>query len=171
MPWVLMQLLVGCRAEKLLPAFKAFLQSPGPDEDARRSAAYVQQLEQLQDNLVSNKQPYIGGQEPSAADLALGPKLYHSTVALKHFKVSCQAALAMHVESLLSQQTGFQGSSPFAATAPHLEKHGLLYAWNRRPRYACQQGGSLGWTPHLGCLSLHLQIHGKESHQMSVRPI
>lgn len=99
--------LVSCRAEKLLPAFKAFLQSPGPDEDARRSAAYVQQLEQLQNNLVANKQPYIGGQEPSAADLALGPKLYHSTVALKHFKVNSQISLDMHVKLLLSQQTDF----------------------------------------------------------------
>lgn len=97
MPLVLMQVSLSCRAEKLLPAFKAFLQSPGPDEDARRSAAYVQQLEQIQDYLVSNsKQPYIGGQEPSAADLALGPKLYHSTVALKHFKVRTQFAVDMH---------------------------------------------------------------------------
>ncbi len=77
-----------CRAEKLFPAFKAFLQSPGPDEDARRSAAYVQQLEQIQEYLnTTSRGPFLGGKEPSAADMAIAPKLYHTTVALKHFKV------------------------------------------------------------------------------------
>ena len=48
----------------------------------------MQQLEQIQDYLkTTSKGPYLGGQQPSAADMALGPKLYHSTVALKHFKV------------------------------------------------------------------------------------
>ena len=89
MTFRLMHFVLSCRAGSLFPAFKAFLQSPGPDEDARRSAAYVQQLEQIQDYLkADSKGPYLGGQEPSAADLALSPKLYHTTVALKHFKVT-----------------------------------------------------------------------------------
>lgn len=69
----------------IFPAFKAFIHAePGADADSKEGPLLAA-LDELEDYLEKNGGPYVGGANVCATDLSLMPKLYHMTVALKHF--------------------------------------------------------------------------------------
>ena len=74
-----------CRATGIMPALPKYLKASGPEE-ASAQRDLKDQLTQL-DGHLAKQGPWITGQNISAGDLALGPKLYHVQVACKHFKV------------------------------------------------------------------------------------
>lgn len=68
-------------------AFREFAKS-SDEEAAAKEAALLAAYRELEDYLVANGGPYVGGAAPDATDVSLMPKLYHAQVALKHFRVS-----------------------------------------------------------------------------------
>jgi glutathione dehydrogenase/transferase len=66
-------------------AFKEFGKS-SDEEAAAKEAALVQELQALEDYLKNADGPFVGGDAPCATDVSLMPKLYHMTIALKHFR-------------------------------------------------------------------------------------
>ncbi|KAL8524870.1 hypothetical protein ACS0TY_014474 [Phlomoides rotata] len=71
------------RGSKLLPTFVKFLKSKDPNDGSEQ--ALLDELKALDEHL-KNKGPYVNGENISAVDLSLAPKLYHIDVALGHFK-------------------------------------------------------------------------------------
>ncbi|KAK9830373.1 hypothetical protein WJX72_011371 [[Myrmecia] bisecta] len=69
---------------KVFPAFVQYLKSSGAEEGEKREAL-LKELDLLNSHLEQHG-PFLKGQDISAGDLALAPKLYHLTVALKAFK-------------------------------------------------------------------------------------
>ncbi|KAK6775023.1 hypothetical protein RDI58_026024 [Solanum bulbocastanum] len=83
---------------KIFPKFVAFLKSKDPTDGTEQ--ALLDELTAFNDCLKENlpatvdkvilcfqlKGPFINGNEVSAADLSLGPKLYHLEIALGHYK-------------------------------------------------------------------------------------
>lgn len=74
-----------CRGSQIFPTFVKFLKAEGDNEKELRSKL-SSELDRLAQHLQSSG-PYIKGAEVSAADLALGPKIYHVFTASKEFKV------------------------------------------------------------------------------------
>ncbi|XP_049379077.1 glutathione S-transferase DHAR3, chloroplastic [Solanum stenotomum] len=68
---------------KIFPKFVAFLKSKDPSDGTEQ--ALLDELTVFNDYLKENG-PFINGNEVSAADLSLGPKLYHLEIALGHYK-------------------------------------------------------------------------------------
>ncbi|CAN6340237.1 unnamed protein product [Urochloa humidicola] len=68
---------------KIFPAFVKFLKSKDASDGSEK--ALLDELQALDEHLKAHG-PYINGENVSAADLSLGPKLFHLQVALEHFK-------------------------------------------------------------------------------------
>ncbi|EPS66304.1 dehydroascorbate reductase, partial [Genlisea aurea] len=74
---------VASVGSKVFPSFVKFLKSKDPSDGAEQ--ALVDELSALDEHLKSNG-PYVNGENISAVDLSLAPKLYHIDVVLGHFK-------------------------------------------------------------------------------------
>ncbi|XP_062230557.1 probable glutathione S-transferase DHAR1, cytosolic [Phragmites australis] len=68
---------------KIFPSFVKFLKSKDPNDGSEK--ALLDELQALDEHLKAHG-PYINGENVSAVDLSLGPKLFHLQVALEHFK-------------------------------------------------------------------------------------
>ncbi|GAA0160626.1 transferase [Lithospermum erythrorhizon] len=68
---------------KIFSTFIGFLKIKDPSDGTEE--ALLNELNALNDYLKDNG-PFINGNEVSAADLSLGPKLYHMEIALGHYK-------------------------------------------------------------------------------------
>ncbi|XP_048430395.1 probable glutathione S-transferase DHAR2, chloroplastic isoform X2 [Pyrus x bretschneideri] len=68
---------------KIFSTFIGFLKSKDPKDGTEQ--ALLNELSSFNDYLKENG-PFINGKEVSAADLSLGPKLYHLEIALGYFK-------------------------------------------------------------------------------------
>lgn len=68
---------------KIFPAFVGFLKSKDPNDGKEQEL--LNELKSFNDYLKENG-PFINGEQVSAADLALAPKLYHMQIALGHYK-------------------------------------------------------------------------------------
>ncbi|KAK9682345.1 hypothetical protein RND81_10G066700 [Saponaria officinalis] len=68
---------------KIFPAFVGFLKSKDPNDGKEQEL--LNELNSFNDHLKENG-PFIGGKQVCAADLSLGPKLYHIDIALGHYK-------------------------------------------------------------------------------------
>ncbi|XP_047164689.1 glutathione S-transferase DHAR3, chloroplastic-like [Vigna umbellata] len=68
---------------KIFSTFIGFLKSKDPNDGTEQ--ALLSELRSFNDYIKENG-PYINGNEISAADLSLGPKLYHLEIALGHYK-------------------------------------------------------------------------------------
>ncbi|CAK7344051.1 unnamed protein product [Dovyalis caffra] len=68
---------------KIFSTFIGFLKSKDPNDGTEQ--ALLSELSAFNDHIKENG-PFINGEKVSAADLALGPKLYHLEIALEHYK-------------------------------------------------------------------------------------
>ncbi|KAI5559382.1 hypothetical protein BDE02_17G106000 [Populus trichocarpa] len=68
---------------KIFSTFIGFLKSKDPGDGTEQ--ALLDELSAFNDHIKENG-PFINGEKVSAADLALGPKLYHLEIALGHYK-------------------------------------------------------------------------------------
>ncbi|KAM7268094.1 hypothetical protein ACFE04_010260 [Oxalis oulophora] len=68
---------------KIFSTFIGFIKSKDPSDGTEQ--ALLDELTSFNDYLKDNG-PFINGEKVSAADLALGPKLYHLEIALGHYK-------------------------------------------------------------------------------------
>jgi len=68
---------------KIFSTFIAFLKSKDPNDGTEE--ALLNELRALDDHLKANG-PFVNGENISAVDLSLAPKLFHLKVALGHFK-------------------------------------------------------------------------------------
>lgn len=68
---------------KIFSAFIGFLKSKDPSDGTEQ--ALLSELTSFNDYLKENG-PFINGNVISAADLSLGPKLYHLEISLGHYK-------------------------------------------------------------------------------------
>ncbi|KAF5189392.1 Chloride intracellular channel protein [Thalictrum thalictroides] len=68
---------------KIFSSFVKFLKSKDASDGSEQ--ALVDELKALDDHLKEHG-PYVNGENVSAVDLSLAPKLYHLVVALGHFK-------------------------------------------------------------------------------------
>ncbi|XP_073525586.1 uncharacterized protein [Phyllobates terribilis] len=68
---------------KIFSTFIGFLKSKDPNDGTEQ--ALLDELSSFNDYIKENG-PFINGKDVSAADLSLGPKLYHMEIALGHFK-------------------------------------------------------------------------------------
>ncbi|GKV00178.1 hypothetical protein SLEP1_g12914 [Rubroshorea leprosula] len=68
---------------KIFSTFIAFLKSKDPSDGTEQ--ALLNELSALNDHIKENGH-FINGEKISAADLSLGPKLYHLEIALAHYK-------------------------------------------------------------------------------------
>lgn len=75
-----------CRGSQIFPTFVKLLKAEGEEAKELRDKL-GSELDALGKHVESNG-PFLKGQEISAGDLALGPKLYHAFTALKEFKVA-----------------------------------------------------------------------------------
>ncbi|MQM09113.1 hypothetical protein Taro_041976 [Colocasia esculenta] len=83
---VITQLIEGKYPEPSLatpPEFASFLKSKDSDDGTEQ--ALLDELRALDEHLKDHG-PFIGGENISAVDLSLAPKLFHLKVALGHFK-------------------------------------------------------------------------------------
>ncbi|XP_057789122.1 glutathione S-transferase DHAR2-like isoform X1 [Salvia miltiorrhiza] len=74
---------VSSVGSKIFSSFVKFLKSKDPSDGSEQ--ALLDELKALEEHL-KTKGPYINGENISAADLNLAPKLYHLDVTLGHFK-------------------------------------------------------------------------------------
>ncbi|XP_057431007.1 glutathione S-transferase DHAR3, chloroplastic [Lotus japonicus] len=68
---------------KIFSTFIGFLKSKDPNDGTEQ--ALLSELSSFNDYLKDNG-PFVNGKDISAADLSLGPKLYHLEIALGHYK-------------------------------------------------------------------------------------
>jgi glutathione S-transferase len=68
---------------KIFSCFVTFLKSKDPTDGSEK--ALLNELQALEEHLKAHG-PYVNGQNVSAVDLSLAPKLFHLQVALEHFK-------------------------------------------------------------------------------------
>ncbi|KAL6977304.1 Glutathione S-transferase dhar1, mitochondrial [Sarracenia purpurea var. burkii] len=68
---------------KIFPSFVKFLKSKDPSDGTEQ--ALLDELKALDEHLKEHG-PYVNGEDISAVDLSLAPKLYHLDVVLDHFK-------------------------------------------------------------------------------------
>ncbi|XP_021295640.1 glutathione S-transferase DHAR2-like [Herrania umbratica] len=68
---------------KIFGAFITFLKSKDANDGSEQ--ALLNELKALDEHL-KGQGPFIAGEKITAADLSLGPKLYHLEIALGHFK-------------------------------------------------------------------------------------
>lgn len=77
----------------MLPSFVQYLDA-SDNEAEEKKANLFKEFEGLEEYLKSNG-PFLKGANVSAGDLALAPRLYHASVALKHFKVITASLLTV----------------------------------------------------------------------------
>ena len=92
----------SCRGSKLLPSFVKYLDTSDADAEETKANLY-KEFEGLEAHL-KTEGPFLKGSNVSAGDLALAPRLYHSSVALRHFKASLTCFL---LALLIGQQSWF----------------------------------------------------------------
>ncbi|KAL5202812.1 hypothetical protein ABZP36_013764 [Zizania latifolia] len=68
---------------KIFSSFVTFLKSKDPNDGSEK--ALLNELQALEEHLKAHG-PFINGQNVSAVDLSLAPKLFHLQVSLEHFK-------------------------------------------------------------------------------------
>ncbi|XP_059666193.1 glutathione S-transferase DHAR2-like [Cornus florida] len=83
---------------KIFPAFVKFLKSKDPSDGSEQ--ALLDELKALDEHLKAHG-PYINGENISAVDLSLAPKLYHLEVALGHFKKWTVPESLVHVRNYM----------------------------------------------------------------------
>ncbi|KAF3776373.1 Glutathione S-transferase [Nymphaea thermarum] len=81
--------------------------------------------------------PFINGKEISAADLALGPKLYHLEVALSHYK---NWSIPESLHHLKSYMNFLFSRDSFEKTKP--QKEDVIAGW--RPKVVVPVGANTG---------------------------
>ncbi|CAK9176530.1 unnamed protein product [Ilex paraguariensis] len=74
---------VASVGSKIFPAFVKFLKSKDPNDGTEQ--ALLDELKALDEHLKAHG-PYVNGENITAVDLSLAPKLYHMEAALGHFK-------------------------------------------------------------------------------------
>ncbi|CAM0957918.1 unnamed protein product [Alopecurus aequalis] len=106
---------------KIFSTFIAFLKSKDATDGTEK--ALVAELQALDEHLKAHG-PYINGEKVSAADLGLGPKLFHLQVALEHFKgwkiPETLTSVHAYTEALFSRES-------FVKTKP--AKEHLIAGW------------------------------------------
>jgi glutathione S-transferase len=92
---------------KIFPTFVKFLKAQGSEEEELK-ATLQQEFKSLGSHLRGGG-PFLKGKAISAGDLALGPKLYHVTIATKAFKgvdlLAEHAPVKEYLERLQSRQS------------------------------------------------------------------
>ncbi|CAN1122710.1 Probable glutathione S-transferase DHAR2, chloroplastic [Linum perenne] len=83
---------------KIFSTFIGFLKSKDPADGTEQ--ALLSELSSFDDYIKENG-PYINGEKVSAADLSLGPKLYHLEIALGHYKNWSVPDSLPHVKSYM----------------------------------------------------------------------
>ncbi|KAH9739054.1 glutathione S-transferase DHAR3 [Citrus sinensis] len=83
---------------KIFSTFIGFLKSKDPSDGSQQ--ALLNELNSFNDYIKENG-PFINGGKVSAADLSLGPKLYHLEIALGHYKNWSVADSLPHVKSYM----------------------------------------------------------------------
>lgn len=83
---------------KIFSAFIGFLNSEDPS--GGKEQELLNELSSFNDYLKENG-PFINGEQISAADLSLGPKLYHMEIALGHYKNWSVPNSLPHVKSYM----------------------------------------------------------------------
>lgn len=83
---------------KIFSTFIGFLKSKDPSDGTEQ--ALLNELSAL-DTYIKDNGPFINGKEVSAADLSLGPKLYHLEIALGHYKKWSIPDSLPHVKSYM----------------------------------------------------------------------
>ncbi|XP_010920727.1 probable glutathione S-transferase DHAR1, cytosolic isoform X1 [Elaeis guineensis] len=68
---------------KIFPSFVKFLKSKDPNDGSEQ--ALLDELRALDEHLKAHG-PYVNGENISAVDLSLAPKLFHLEIVLDHFK-------------------------------------------------------------------------------------
>jgi glutathione S-transferase len=71
---------------KIIGAFVMFLKSKDDENDGDSEKALLDELEALDNHLKTHGGSFVAGENVSAVDLSLAPKLYHLETALGHFK-------------------------------------------------------------------------------------
>ena len=94
---------LACRAGKLLPSLKAYIQASGPDEAGSKRELQAQLL-QLDSHLASQG-PLLLGKELSAGDLSLAPQVYAAQVACQELRVRSQCGSRHELMQLHFWQT------------------------------------------------------------------
>ncbi|KAI3991537.1 hypothetical protein MKX01_017156 [Papaver californicum] len=107
---------------KLFGSFVTFLKSKDASDGSEQ--ALISELSALDDHLKAHG-PYVNGENISAVDLGLAPKLYHLEVALGHFKSWSVPENLTHVKSYMKLL--FSRES-FVKTQPADKKH-LIAGW------------------------------------------
>ncbi|XP_076934707.1 glutathione S-transferase DHAR2-like [Bidens hawaiensis] len=69
---------------KIFSTFIGFSKSKDPNDGTEQ--ALLNELSAFNDCIKTMRGPFIDGKDVSAADLSLGPKLYHLEIALGHYK-------------------------------------------------------------------------------------
>ncbi|CAI0450926.1 unnamed protein product [Linum tenue] len=83
---------------KIFSTFIGFLKSKDPGDGTEQ--ALLNELTSF-DEYIKENGPYINGEKVSAADLSLGPKLYHLEIALSHYKSWSVPDSLPHVKSYM----------------------------------------------------------------------
>ncbi|KAK7387393.1 hypothetical protein VNO78_28160 [Psophocarpus tetragonolobus] len=91
---------------KIFSTFIGFLKSKDPKDGTEQ--ALLSELSSFDDYIKENG-PFINGNEISAADLSLGPKLYHMEIALGHYKKwavpDSLASLKSYMKAIFSRES------------------------------------------------------------------
>ncbi|KAM7499230.1 hypothetical protein LguiA_023644 [Lonicera macranthoides] len=91
---------------KIFPSFVKFVKSKDPSDESEQ--ALLDELKALEEHLKAHG-PYISGENVTAVDLSLAPKLYHLEVALGHFKCwtvpQCLVRVLNYMKLLFSQES------------------------------------------------------------------
>ncbi|XP_076925927.1 putative glutathione S-transferase DHAR2, chloroplastic [Bidens hawaiensis] len=109
---------------KIFSTFIGFLKSKDPNDGTVQ--ALLHELSAFNDYIKDNG-PFINGKDVSAADLSLGPKLYHLEIALGHYKKWSVPDLLRHLKTYM--KTLFSLES-FVKTTPLTED--IIEGW--RPK-------------------------------------
>ncbi|KAI3723021.1 hypothetical protein L2E82_34306 [Cichorium intybus] len=109
---------------KIFSTYIGFLKSKDPNDGTEQ--ALLNELSAFNDHIKENG-PFINGKDISAADLSLGPKLYHLEIALGHYKKWSVPDSLPHVKTYM--KTVFSLES-FVKTMPLTED--VIEGW--RPK-------------------------------------
>ncbi|KAK9118047.1 hypothetical protein Scep_016140 [Stephania cephalantha] len=85
---------------KIFSTFIGFLKSKDPNDGTEQ--ALLNELAAFDDYIKENG-PFIDGERISAADLSLGPKLYHMEIALGHYKEWSVPESLPHLKSYMQR--------------------------------------------------------------------
>lgn len=103
---------VASVGSKILPSFVKFLKSKDPEDGSEQ--ALLDELKALDEHLKAHG-PYIDGENVTAVDLSLAPKLFHLEVALGHYKGWTIPESLVHVHNytkLLFSRESFEKTKP-----------------------------------------------------------